>query len=125
MFRAGDILIGPYPPGSGKRRRFLVLSDEIDESDPRVAWVYVSTSMSDLTCALAGGCHPDITQECSVICAEAGVAKVSDLRAAVVGGALNLSTTPLGPDLVGRAQEGAFQSEDTPLRVADFCTDRI
>ena len=125
MLKAGDILIGPYPPGSGKRRRFLILSDEISEPDPMVAWVYVSTSLSDSTVVLRTGCHPEITQDCCVIFEEAELIKVAAIRAGIADRALRQARTSLQPAFLAIVQEGVFESEDTPIRVVDFCTNRI
>jgi hypothetical protein len=124
LFKAGDVLIGPFPAGSRKRRRFLVLSDEIIENDPEVVWAYVSTSMNDKTCVLPSGCHPDITQDCCVVYAEAEVVKVCSLKAAIADGALVQSATPLSTNPVGVVQEGLFESEDTSTKVVNFSTNR-
>lgn len=124
MLRAGDLLVGPYPPGSGKLRRFLIVSDEIAEVDPKVAWVYVSTSMSDPTVVLAKGCHVEITQDCCVVFEQAEVVDVVAIQMAITAQALALAATPLPSNLVSQIQEGIFDSEDTPIRVVKFCTDR-
>jgi hypothetical protein len=102
-----------------------VLSDEVDEEDPEVAWVYVSTSMSDPTVFLPKGCHPEITLDCCIVFEEAEIAKVSNILAAVREGALKQSQARLSADCLVGAQEGVFESEDTPTRVVRFCTDRI
>jgi hypothetical protein len=51
MLRAGDVFIGKYPPGSDKNRRIIVVTDE--GLDARVAVVYLSTQISELTVVLA------------------------------------------------------------------------
>lgn len=80
--------------------------------------------MSDQTVLLAGGCHPDVTMDCCVVFEEAEIVKVSAISIAVAEGALKLSGTVLAPDLLAKVQDGVFASEDTPIRVVDFCTDR-
>ena len=125
MFKAGDVLIGPYPPGSNKLRRFIVLTDEVNEPDPKVAWAYVSTSASDPTVILPAGCHPDITRDCCVIYEESDIVRVADILNAIAGGALAKSPAGLSDALTSQVQEGVFDSDETPLRVDAFCTDRI
>jgi hypothetical protein len=89
-----------------------------------VAWVYVSTSMSDRTVVLLKGCHPNITQDCCVIYEEAEVVKVSAILAAITVNALTRLSSGLPANLLLEVQEGVFASEDTPIRVVDFCIER-
>lgn len=43
MLRAGDCFTGPFPPGSGKTRRFIILTDE-EDGNCVVAFAFLSTS---------------------------------------------------------------------------------
>jgi len=80
--------------------------------------------MSDITVVLPSGSHPDIKQDCCVVYEEAEIVKVSAIHAAIAGNALVQSVTSLPANLVADIQEGVFASEDTPIKVVGFCTDR-
>lgn len=81
--------------------------------------------MGDLAVSLKQGCHPAITQDCCVIYEEAEVVKVSAIQAALNANALTASAEPLPAGIVEQVEEGVFDSEDTPMRVVMFCTNRF
>lgn len=115
--------MGKYPPGTGKDRRFFIVTDE-DQSETTVVWVYTSTSMSDTTVVLNPGDHPVITKTCVVIYSEAQVVNAESLRVAHQKGALTREAD-LDPQILEKVQEGLFESDETPIGVVDYCTDRI
>lgn len=123
MLKAGDFFTGSFPPGSGKRRRFIVVTDEV-QGECTIVWVFLSTSMSDPTVVLAAGSHPEITRDCAVVYEAAAVVDASTITRAVSAGALE-RCAPLDDDLLARVQEGFFDSDATPLGVVEYCTDRI
>lgn len=123
MLKAGDFFVGPYPPGSGKKRRFIVVSDEV-AGECTVVWVYTSTSMTDSTVVLTPGAHPEITAKCCVIYEEASIVAANDIRVAVKSGALT-QVAPVSSQLLSDIQEGIFASDETPIGVADYCEDRF
>ena len=123
MLRAGDFFTGTYPPGSGKKRRFIVVTDEV-AGEATVVWVYASTSTSDQTVLLQKGAHPEITQDCYVVYEEAEVAKTATITAAIAGGALT-AESPLEAANLATVQDGLFVSEETPVSVQDYCHGRI
>ncbi len=92
MLRAGDFFVGPFPPGSNKKRRFLVLTDEVAHEDT-IVWVYTSTSMSDQTVCLMPGCHPEIVADCCIVYEQASIVASQDIAAAVRAGALKRRRT--------------------------------
>lgn len=120
---AGQVYLGKYPPGTGKDRRFFIVTDE-DQSETTVVWVYTSTSMSDTTVVLQPGDHPVITETCAVIYSEAQVIAADTLRTAYQKGALTREAD-LDPQILERVQEGLFESDETPISVVKYCTDRI
>ena len=123
MFRAGQVLIGPYPPGSGKARRFFILTDEVP-GEGTVILVFTSTSLTDSTVVLNPGDHPAITKQCCVVYEQAIIASTAAIRLALETGAIRMGA-PLNADLLSRIQEGLFESDESPLRVIRYGTDRL
>lgn len=123
MLRAGDLLTGPYPPGSGKLRRFVVITDEVD-GESAVALAYLSTTCWDDTTLLSAGVHPWITQDCVVVYEQAVVADTRHIVRAVAAGALSLREPITGPTL-RRIQDGIRRSPETPQGVLRFCAGRL
>lgn len=123
MFEAGDFFTGPYPPGSGKKRRFVVVTNEV-AGEGTVVWVYVSTTTSDQTVLLRKGAHPEIIQDCHVVYEEAEVVESATIRAAISGNAL-IQAASLAPAILEMVQDGIFVSDETPIGVMDYCHDRI
>lgn len=121
MYKAGAFFVGLYPPGSGKQRRFILLTDE---EQGQAVWVYVSTTTLDKTCQLLPGCHPEITLPCWAVYEEAEIISTDGLRAAVLSGAL-VECAPLPSDQLSAVQEGLFESDETRSSVVRYCTDRM
>jgi hypothetical protein len=72
MFKAGQILFGPFPTGERKNRPCIVLIDE--QPDGRLLLTYTSTKidfLADTTTVLANGCHVEITRSSCVVYEEA------------------------------------------------------
>ena len=121
MLRAGDFFTGPYPPGSGKKRRFFILTDEAS-NHCTVVWVFTSTEMNDLSCIIFANEHSQITQDCTVIYGEATIADANDIRAGVASGALQ-PHPPLATNILRRAFDALFLSPETPYEVLDYCAE--
>lgn len=119
MLQAGQVFLGKYPPGSGKDRRFLVVTDE-DDGEETVVWVVTSTQLSDSTVILEPGDHPVITRRCAVIYSEAQVVQTRIIRIAWEAGALK-GAGKLTQQILAKVQEGVFESDETPMRVVNYC----
>lgn len=122
MLKAGNCFLCLYPPGSGKTRRFIVLTDEVN-GECTVVWVFTSTQIVDETCVLAPGDHTMISHRCSVVYEMAVIASADRIRQGVATKALN-QVENMEPSLVKRIFDGLFASELTPLEVLDYCQDR-
>jgi hypothetical protein len=122
VLKAGDVFAGSYPPYSGKKRRFIALTDE-EAGRCTVVWVYTSTNMEDRSCVLSPGDHPLITKTCVVVYEQAVIAQAANIRSAIDAGALSVQA-PLPVFVLKRALDGLFASELTPVEVLDYCADR-
>lgn len=123
MLRAGDLFTGPYPPGSGKLRRFVVVTDEV-AGEHAVVLAYLSTTCWDNTTRLAAGSHPWITQDCVIVYEQTVVADTRHIEAAVAEGALE-PREPITGVMLQRIRDGVTRSPETPQRVVRFCADRL
>jgi hypothetical protein len=122
MIQAGSVLIGKYPPGSGKDRRIIVVTHPNKDKDGRVAGVYLSTILADLTVVLEPGSHPLISQRCSVVFEEAFITQSSHIILGIERRLIELHPDLIDPQILEIILEGIYES--APAKVERFCTDR-
>lgn len=122
MFRAGQILFGPFPTGERKDRPCLVLIDE--QSDGQVLLTYTSTKidfLADITTILPQGCHPDITRDSCVVYEEALLVRGNALRNAVSSGLYRFNPSSLlNPKLISKIHQGIETSDLTAEQIRNY-----
>jgi len=121
MIQAGSVLMGKYPPGSGKNRRIIVITHPEKDSKGRIAGVFLTSILADMTVILEVGCHPAITSESSVVFEEAFIADSEIIYKGIENGLLRLHEELLKIEFLEQILEGVFES--APRKIERFCTE--